>query len=278
MRKSFICLITLAVLLALGGTAWWFFARSSRPKVSVAESLVSNIQQPLATQSLEQQVIQDASLTSDTAPNRDGSSMKVIHTEPPPLSLVHQEVPFTVQAPRGRWSQSMFQDACEEASALMAASWAQGKGKLTPNEAEKQIRLMTKWEEKRFGVAVDLSPQDAGALLSEYFQWPSVSVVDNPSKRDLIATLFSGAVVIVPTNGKALHNPFYTAGGPDRHMLVIIGYDQEKKQFITNDPGTKHGAGYRYDEEVLSGAIRAYMTGDHKPIEGVRKAMIVVRR
>ena len=59
-------------------------------------------------------------------------------------------------------------------------------------------------------------------------------------------------------------------------MLVVTGYDAEKKEFITNDPGTRKGAGYRYPEQVLFDAIREYPTGKHVPITINRKAMIIV--
>ncbi len=189
-----------------------------------------------------------------------------------------QSVPFTSQAPRGQWSTAMFQDACEEASVLMAYAWTQGQTKLTAHEVDRDIRAMSAWEIKRFGQDVDLSPEDTAVLMREYWKWQNVSVQDGISKQDIINVLYDGAVVIVPTNGKALKNPFFTDGGPAEHMLVIIGYDPKQKQFITNDPGTKYGAGYRYDENVLYGAIRAYPTGDHLPIVGVRKAMIVVTK
>ena len=61
-------------------------------------------------------------------------------------------------------------------------------------------------------------------------------------------------------------------------MLVIKGYDAETDQFITNDPGTRRGAGYRYAAAALFAAINDYPTGDHLLITTVTKAMIVVAR
>ena len=79
-------------------------------------------------------------------------------------------------------------------------------------------------------------------------------------------------------NGQKLGNPFFTAPGPERHMLVVIGYDPEKLEFITNDPGTRQGEAYRYPVNVLWLAIRDYPTGDHEPITEVVKKMIVIGR
>ena len=52
-------------------------------------------------------------------------------------------VPFTVQAPYGEWSNPVFQDACEEASLIMAAAWVKGEA-LTKETAKKQIEVLAK--------------------------------------------------------------------------------------------------------------------------------------
>ena len=77
-------------------------------------------------------------------------------------------------------------------------------------------------------------------------------------------------------NGQLLHNPNFKQPGPERHMLVIIGFDPRKKQFITNDPGTRNGANYRYNYTTLYNAIRDYPTGYNKPIKKVEKNIIIV--
>ncbi|HOX41873.1 MAG TPA: C39 family peptidase, partial [bacterium] len=59
--------------------------------------------------------------------------------------------------------------------------------------------------------------------------------------------------VIIPAAGKMLKNPNFRNGGPIYHMLVIIGY--EGNEFITNDPGTRKGEGYRYDQNVIFDAV-----------------------
>src|SRR3989344_4812592 len=71
--------------------------------------------------------------------------------------------------------------------------------------------------------------------------------------------------------------PNYTAPGPERHMILIRGYDDETGEFITNDAGTRRGEKYRYKYRTLFNAIRDYPTGDHIPITGVDKKMIVVQ-
>jgi hypothetical protein len=62
-------------------------------------------------------------------------------------------------------------------------------------------------------------------------------------------------------------------------MLLVIGYDPLTRKFITNDPGTRKGAGYRYDESVLFDAIWEYPSGASDPPypEGIKtKAFISI--
>ena len=53
-------------------------------------------------------------------------------------------------------------------------------------------------------------------------------------------------------------------------MLVLTGYDED--EFITNEPGTKNGAGYRYSIDVIMNAMHDL----HRPLEEGRKAVLVV--
>jgi uncharacterized protein YvpB len=65
--------------------------------------------------------------------------------------------------------------------------------------------------------------------------------------------LANGRPVIVGAAGKILPNPNFRNGGPNYHMLVVIGYD--KNGFITNDPGTRKGQDFRYSFSDLFNAI-----------------------
>jgi hypothetical protein len=79
-------------------------------------------------------------------------------------------------------------------------------------------------------------------------------------------------------NGQKLGNPYFSGAGPERHMLLVRGYDPIKKQFITNDPGTKRGENYRYSESTIMNSILVYPTGYHEPTDESLKGMIVVKK
>lgn len=77
--------------------------------------------------------------------------------------------------------------------------------------------------------------------MQKYFSFDRYEVMEDIGKNDIIESLRNGNIVLVPAYGRDLHNKNYTPPGPIPHMLVIIGYDPAKKEFVTNDPGTKDG-------------------------------------
>lgn len=194
---------------------------------------------------------------------------------------VIQTVPFTSQAPGAQWGDPVFQNACEEASMIMAAAWADAGESLPPRgEIEAEIRSVSELAEERFGKkSYDTSAEDTAALYREYFGTGAVSVLRDLTLDDLRNILREGNVVIAPMDGRRLGNPHYTPPGPEYHMLVIIGYDAGTGEFVTNDPGTRHGASYRYAEDVLFGAMADYPTGHHLPRPSMpRKSAIGIGR
>jgi hypothetical protein len=186
--------------------------------------------------------------------------------------------PFTSQAPFGQWSDNRQQNACEEASVLMAIYWAQGK-ELTKQIAKAEIIKMAEWEKKNYNSYVDTSAQDTlDRLIRKYFKYNKARLIKNATLENVKTEIKKGNIVIAPCDGRKLKNPYFTPPGPEQHMLVIYGYDEKNKVFITNDPGTKRGAGYKYKENILYNAIRDYPTGAHTPFKSNAKNIIIVAR
>lgn len=196
--------------------------------------------------------------------------------------IIKYEVPFTTQSPFAKWSDSRQQDGCEEASALMAFSWAKGIKTIVPAQAEKEIIAASDWELKNYGNFRDTSADDtANRIIKGYFNYSNLSVKRNISAGDIIKALEAGKLVIIPANGRVLGNPYFTSPGPERHMLVITGYDYAKNEFITNDPGTRYGKDYRYGKDLLFNAIRDYPSDNgvtQAPITGNEKNIIIVSK
>ncbi len=193
-------------------------------------------------------------------------------------NLILLTVPFTAQAPSGQWSDSRFQDACEEASAIMAIKWVQEES-LSLTEATNLIEdisahLLENYQEYR-----DSSAQDTiDWIFKDYFNYQAVSLQTITEAQELIDILASGRLIIAPMNGQALGNPFFTPPGPDRHMLVIRGYNFDTQEFITNDPGTRQGEAWAYPAKNFLSAIRDYPSGYKKEIKGIEKNIIVIEK
>lgn len=175
------------------------------------------------------------------------------------------KVPFTSQAPFGNWSYEKNQNGCEEASIAMAMRWIKDEKFFSPSDAQQEIINISNFEEKNFGNFIDASAEEVGKIFSQYYDFENFSIVKNPSLANLKSELAKGKIILVPAFGRALKNPNYTKPGPITHMLVIVGYDAKNKEFITNDPGTKRGENYHYNENVLFNAIWAYPAGKVHP-------------
>lgn len=188
------------------------------------------------------------------------------------------QVPFAPQAPFAEWKDERFQDGCEEAAALLAVYWAEGKT-LDKTKAKEEILAMSAYQTEKYQEFRDTSVKDtAERIIKGYFGFNNFEVKENISTDDIKTELLNGNLVIVPTNGQALNNPHFTVPGPERHNIVIRGFDEVKNIFITNDPGIKEGELYEYPQKILFAAIRDYPTGYHQPILENKKIMIVVKK
>lgn len=250
----------------------FFFLRDTEYSPSVASR----------EEALESEAIDSFNLEVASVDDREDSLLPKLTESIVPNTLltvvVATHMPFTSQAPFAEWGQAIFQDACEEASMVMAARFLSGQS-LSKEEARREIVALSKFEEKKIGHSVDTSVADTEKLFREYYGEDILSEVKyDISMEDMVHTLSLGAILIAPTNGRELRNPNFTSPGPEHHMLVVIGYDAETQVFIVHDPGTRKGAGYRYAANVLYDAIHDYPTGNHIFVKNGRKAVIIVRK
>lgn len=192
-------------------------------------------------------------------------------------SLVRNDVPFTAQAPFANWGDPRYQNGCEEASILMAWRWIESRP-LTAAEANEIIADMVLFEQQRYGVYLDTSAEDTARVFRDFYHHDGVKTSRDVSVQSIKKELAEKKLIIVPMDGRKLGNPNYTQPGPERHMLVITGFNEAKGVFITNDPGTRKGHNYPYSYDTLFGAIRDYESGDHEPITQERKVMIIVAK
>ncbi|HOW60656.1 MAG TPA: C39 family peptidase [Candidatus Moranbacteria bacterium] len=179
-------------------------------------------------------------------------------------------IPFVLQAPNQNWVYP-YEDFCEEASVLMAASYLKNSPILNSNDADAKLLSIMDFEMKKFGYHKDTNIEETATILRELYNLQKIEIVYNPSVNEIKIALAEGKAVVVPLAGRELKNPNFRSPGPLYHMLVIKGYDKNDN-FITNEPGTRKGANYRYKTGIIMNAIHDWNNGD---VYNGKKAVII---
>lgn len=186
-----------------------------------------------------------------------------------PVTL-NLDIPFTSQAPHANWDLP-YQEACEEASMLMAARFLQGRAITGPDDADSAILELVDFANVELGYPIDMTAEETAKAIEDFYNLRT-EVLYEFTWDDIKTALVQGYPVIVPAAGRELGNPNFTSPGPVYHMLVIKGYTESR--VITNDPGTRNGADYSYDYDVLYNAIHDWNGGN--VTEG-KKVIIIVK-
>ncbi len=188
----------------------------------------------------------------------------LIFLSPTIVNAVSLNVPFTSQAPIGDWRQPWL-DACEEANILMVDRYYRGDRSETidKEQAVKELLQIIKIKENYYGHSLDESAEKIINIINNFFTWEA-RIVPSPSIDEIKKEIDNGKPVILPVSGKELQNPFFRNGGPDFHTVVIIGYDDIKKEFITQEPGTIRGNRFRYSYNILMDAMHDLLSGRTK--------------
>ncbi len=249
------------VILALTAAGIFFFQFKNKPS-STTPSL------PVATPYSEVDTATPPTSNQNTKTDNGDNAEASITILPEQISL---EIPFTSQAPHQNWSMP-YQEFCEEASMLMAASYAKNQTISSPQDADKKLKALQKFEMEKFGFYQDTTAEETALILQEYFDLKKTRVAYNPSILDIKTALAQNKAIILPFAGQQLDNPNFRQPGPLYHMLVIKGYTKNG-DFITNDPGTRRGADYIYKESVIMNAIHDWNKGD---VYKGKKVMIIV--
>ncbi|MEI8343527.1 MAG: C39 family peptidase [Candidatus Moraniibacteriota bacterium] len=268
----YLIFVTLVFLIASSFFVVFLKKQNQTPNDS-SQPQISNVANPAAAE--QPQPIQSAATefqsASATIKNISSTDRKILQT-----------VPFVVQAPFSNWKDPNFQNACEEASMVMTMGWVKKEKTISPTEAQKRISALIDWENKTFGYSTDTNTFDMEKVFQQYFKHENVVAKENITLEEIKTEIQKGRLVIVPAFGMALKNPNFTQPGPVAHMLTIIGYDPEAKKFTTNDPGTKNGASYQYDETLLFDAIWEYPSGKTDPalptLGKMKKAMLSISK
>lgn len=179
-------------------------------------------------------------------------------------------VPFTSQAPSANWDE-VHEDTCEEAALLMVHRFYESKTFTSAQDADSELLAMVDFQNARYGDFKSTSAEETATLIRDYYGYDRVEVVYDITIDDVKREVAQGRPVILLAAGRQLGNPNFKQPGPLYHALVVKGWTET--EIITNDPGTRKGADYRYDPDVLMNAVHDWNDGD--PANG-RKVMIVM--
>ncbi len=217
--------IVFLVLLMLGGL--WLYIKSDK-----GSHRFGNVTAPIQPQ------------TGDNTPSDDP-----IPPSSPLPSHFSLQVPFTSQAPTANWDQ-LHNEACEEASAIMAYAYFKDISSLPAPVVENEITKLTQWETETLNYNLSITTEETAEMIESVYDLKTeiIPISEGAIKR----ALTEGKLVLVPANGRMLGNPNFKSPGPIYHMFVITGYTS--KQIITNDPGTRKGEDYEYDYGVIEEA------------------------
>lgn len=207
-------------------------------------------------------------LTKPILPAAENSSQAIVNTItnlPTNVNLTtsvplpfekNLDVPFTSQAPSANWDAD-HEEFCEEAAILMVGRYYQGKSFANTADAESGLQQIKKWEVDNLGFYFDTTAAENATILEGIYDL-QVELLKNPTITQIKTALAAGHPVIVPSAGRELGNPNFKSPGPIYHNLVLRGYSKDGK-FITNDPGTRKGKEYVYDQDVIMAALHDWV-------------------
>ncbi|MFA6250197.1 MAG: C39 family peptidase [Candidatus Shapirobacteria bacterium] len=184
---------------------------------------------------------------------------------------------FVPQAPEKIWDQP-WQDTCEEAALLTVDYFYKNQTPSVPT-IKTDLQNMLNFETE-LGFVKDINQSQMATISSRHLGYQSTIVTD-PTIETIKKYLVRNIPVIVTANGKTLYreNKHFKSGGPWYHSLVILGYDDTKKEFFVHDVGTQFGAYFSYSYSLLMESIHDFPPEGHKENidQGSKSVLVLVK-
>ena len=177
-------------------------------------------------------------------------------------AVVNLNVPYTSEIPNGRWVKP-WNNACEEATIVMVEQFYAGNTSTKFSRAQ-AIKLMSPLfpiERKIFGTDTDTDAAQNAKLINDYTSF-SAYIVNNPTIEQIKDELSAGRPVISFHYGYDLKNPNipWRSGGSSYHVMPITGFDDNRQEFIVDDPGNdKSGIDYRYKYAIITSSLHDFV-------------------
>lgn len=272
MKRSLIITVVLAIIIVGGGIGAYLLRTSpgddgllpmKKASVMQEDQLPENRQpEPQLTRT------EPSSATAEKEATKPPRQEAIPPTQLQAQETAYLDIPFTPQAPHANWDLP-YQEACEEASMMMAARFLQGRTIKDADDADQAILQLVGYGTS-LGYPIDTTAEETAATLTSFYGFQTEVIYDF-TWNDVKQHVSDGHPVILPAAGRQLENPNFTQPGPLYHMLVVKGYTPD--HIITNDPGTKNGLDYTYEYDRLYSAVHDWNGGN---VEAGAKVMIAV--
>lgn len=207
-------------------------------------------------------------------PEKTISENEVLEQELP--TFVENKAPFVSQAPFGIWDE-LHEEACEEASIIIANKFLNNATEISKETADKEIQALVDWQIKKYGKHKDLNVKEIQDMAFGFYG-DKLETFDEINEKSFRKILAEKNIIIIPVAGREIGNPNFTPPGPLYHALVVIGYDESTQEFITNDPGTRKGSGFRYSYKTLLNSIHDFPGKKENILNGNPQALIVRKK
>jgi len=180
------------------------------------------------------------------------------------------EVQFYSQSPFWKWW-VIFNDTCEEASALIAVNYIKGI-EMTREEFRDELLKMVDWENDIFWDYKHTDVDQTAKMLSDYLSFSNYEILENPTIKDIKTNLKDENIIIAPFYWIWL-NPHYTWKWPEYHFMVIKWYTQHS--FIAHDVWSNYWENYQYSQQILLERLHDY---DSVSVKNWKKRLIVLKK
>lgn len=184
---------------------------------------------------------------------------------------------FVPQAPEKNWDQP-WQDACEESALLTVHYYYESLAPKTPDMVADLNKIFA--FESSEGWSHDVTLSQMATISAGLWSYQNI-IIEYPTILDFKKYLAKDIPIIIPSNGKTLfkENTHFKNGGPWYHNLVILGYDDDKEQFIVHDVGTQFGPYFHYSYSTLMDSIHDFPTSLKKEDinEGTPRALVLIK-
>lgn len=168
------------------------------------------------------------------------------------------KVPFVAQVSDGNWVLP-WSEACEEASLAMIEGYYANQSSLSVGEGKQKMQQMISWEKEIWHKDQDTNADEIMQMIESRMVFRG-EVVRRPTIEQIKDEIQSGNPVVMLVNMYALYEE--PSQGDSYHVAVIVGFDEDKKQFLIHDPARKAETAYTYTR--VMNALHDYNASSHE--------------